>query len=349
MLVWAAIHSLKQKCRKETKPVWSKYIQLEVKCILRWKQTRPSQWTLCPRLYFYVSTAGLTFTVLYLSYECGRLPLILLWSRPHNSRPTWPMAKLAFSASIKKMSTQSKNKRHEPWPARLIKEKDQKKKENMEWRLSCWIPMKERKRVKEEDDRIPKRQLSHIASVWNNQMVLFMWSRLHHAATGHVQQLNYCKASEWQANGLLWECEEPPRGEMHACVYFVTFATSSRLIFGLFSFPSLSGFSSREWGCPNNTWSNDGERDLRLSSVLQLTGRTNRFSVRWSLQIEKQSLSDDLLHGEQYLYITWPDRSWGTHTQTYTERTYTDIHPRPHVETHGRFHNELRRESTWSI
>lgn len=41
------------------KPVWSRYIQLEVKCILRWKQTGLSLWALCSRLYFYDLTAGL--------------------------------------------------------------------------------------------------------------------------------------------------------------------------------------------------------------------------------------------------------------------------------------------------
>lgn len=40
-------------------PVWSKYTQLEVKCILRWKQTRLSLWAHCPRLYFYASAAEL--------------------------------------------------------------------------------------------------------------------------------------------------------------------------------------------------------------------------------------------------------------------------------------------------
>lgn len=40
--------------------VWSKYIQLEVKCILRWKQTGLSLWAPRPRLYFYVLTVLLT-------------------------------------------------------------------------------------------------------------------------------------------------------------------------------------------------------------------------------------------------------------------------------------------------
>lgn len=38
-----------------------------------------------------------------------------------------------------------------------------------------------------------------------------------HTATGHVQKLNDYKESEWQANGLLWECKEALRGNLCGC------------------------------------------------------------------------------------------------------------------------------------
>lgn len=46
-----------------------------------------------------------------------------------------------------------------------------------------------------------------------------MWSKLLHTATGHVQKLNDCKGSEWQANGLLWECEEALWRKLCGCAH----------------------------------------------------------------------------------------------------------------------------------
>lgn len=64
-----------------------------------------------------------------------------------------------------------------------------------------------------------------------------MWSKLLHTATGHVQKLNDCKESERQANGTgsARQHSEGSYVDMHT-VYLVTFATSSWLIIGLFSF-----------------------------------------------------------------------------------------------------------------
>lgn len=64
----------------------------------RWKRTRLSLWVLCPELYFYVLTAGLMFlgSCSILSMSAGCSPVLLLWSHPHNSKPVFPSAQLAF-------------------------------------------------------------------------------------------------------------------------------------------------------------------------------------------------------------------------------------------------------------
>lgn len=88
--------------------IWTRPFSLNIsswRCILRWKQTRGSLWERCPRVYFCLDSRT-NFTVLYLSYECGRLPLILLWFHPHNS-------KVSLSTSQENAHTHTHKKREE--------------------------------------------------------------------------------------------------------------------------------------------------------------------------------------------------------------------------------------------
>lgn len=164
-----------------------------------------------------------------------------------------------------------------------------------------------------------------------------------HTATGHVQKLNDYKESEWQANGLLWECKEALRGNLCGCAHcllgdiynIITSLAHHWLVFTLF------------WGgesveVTKDKLSRQSEKGAFLVFKLYLTERINLFSVRWCWWFQRQSLLDYsrllyLLCREQQLY-------WIARTNTCTHR-YAQMYS---MYTHTSMQkNILHRDLLW--
>lgn len=139
------------------------------------------------------------------------------------------------------------------------------------------------RRKKGRDERIDYSRDSWVTWLLSEyQILLFIQSELRHTATGHVQKLNDCKESEWQANGLLWECEEALCGKLCGCTHCllgdicsITVAHYWVVFFLVFSLRVLHRLHRNEKG----------------SFMLCSTGAINLLSVRLCF-LEKQPVLD---------------------------------------------------------
>lgn len=124
-----------------------------------------------------------------------------------------------------------------------------------------WTDLKDKERRERKDEWVETAE--SLGFCLNNQILLFMWSKLLHIATGHVQKLNDCKEREWQANGLTQECNGALRKALWMdvyVVYLVTFEPSLWHIIELFFFKKKKG--GGQWPCPNYREMMRHNRDL---------------------------------------------------------------------------------------
>lgn len=150
--------------------------------------------------------------------------LILLQSFPLTSSSTWLPALLAFllyrrTYTLKEEPGEGESKKC-CWEMKAVNRSlwDQRRRKIKGRRggggASFWSCGKRRRKTDRDEVMNTVETAESLGFCLNNQILLFMWSKLLHTATGHVQKLNGCKESEWQANGLLWECDEVLRWKL---------------------------------------------------------------------------------------------------------------------------------------
>lgn len=140
----------------------------------------------------------------------------------------------------------------------------------------------------------------------NNQILLFMWCKLLHTATSHVQKLNDWKDSEWQANELKWECEEELYVDGTLFTWWHLWHHYGTLL-GCFSF--FFFLNEVQWSCPNYREVMKDKGGLCFSLL----------SVRWCWQLEKQShlLFQSLVFtGQRTITVLHDLTKAGPHTHT---------------------------------
>lgn len=148
-----------------------------------------------------------------------------------------------------------------------------------------------------------------------------------HTATGHVQKLNDYKESEWQANGLLWECKEALRGNLCGCAHCLL-GDIYNIITSLARFHTGGGGSVEIW---EDKLSRESEKGVFLVFKLYLTERINLFSVRWCWWFQRQSLLDYsrllyLLCREHQLYcVARTNTRTHGYAQMYSMYTHTSM------------------------
>lgn len=159
-----------------------------------------------------------------------------------------------------------------------------------------------------------------------------MWSKLLHTAMGHVQKLNDCKESEWQANGLLWECGEALRGKLCGCTHCllgdicsITVARYWAVILFLFREPVEI---TEEHQQRKGTGALFAFYAI-FFSMLHLTGSINLFSLRWCGRFEKQFLSD-----YPFACIDFTENK---NCPLRCARTHAPHTPHLHTETHEKY------------
>lgn len=97
--------------------------------------------------------------------------------------------------------------------------KDSSGKESKDcWKMEKWMSAGQREKRKDEWVETAE----SLGFCLNNQILLFMWSKLLRSATGHVEKLNDCKERQRQANGLLRGSVEALRGKLRGrlCMLF---------------------------------------------------------------------------------------------------------------------------------
>lgn len=97
--------------------------------------------------------------------------------------------------------------------------KDSSGKESKDcWKMEKW--MRAGQREKRKDEWVETAE--SLGFCLNNQILLFMWSKLLRSATGHVEKLNDCKERQRQANGLLRGSVEALQGKLRGrlCMLF---------------------------------------------------------------------------------------------------------------------------------
>lgn len=127
----------------------------------------------------------------------------------------------------------------------------------------------ERKKRKEGKNEMIEYSTDGWVTCLNNQILLFMWSKLLHAAMGHMQKLNdklmgFCVCASKNSKGSY--------ADVHA-VCLVIFATSLKLILGLFFFPFLFFyfiFACRSLSLSKLHRNNERERGKGLVSEMVL-------------------------------------------------------------------------------